>query len=363
MKESVPALKRFCAWLLAILMILSLAACGNEAAQEVIAPDEEIVETEDPAPEVQEEPAPEPEPEPEPQQPPASNSGGSDAPARPKIPQSEKAYLARINLTHCTVNVYTKDENGEYTVPVKAMICSTGYATPKAGTFYRLGNTWEWLRLKGNVYGHYVTQITGNILFHSVPYLRWGDPGSLEYWEFDKLGVKASQGCIRLLVSDAIWIYNNAWNIVGAEFYRDEDPGPFGKPTAPKISDNELCRDWDPTDPNPENPWHSYVAEEGEVTDPETEQGVEGEEVTPPAAEGETPAGDTPTEAPPAEEIPAEDDPAEEAPVETEGTTPPAAEETPAEGELTEGEGTEGESAEAPSAEHGNGGSEETPAA
>ena len=345
-----------------MLMILSLAACGNEPAEDVFAPDEEIEEVETPVEDTQEEPAPEVEPEPVPEEEPkpeqpTTNSGSTD-PAKPKIPQSEKAYLVRINLTHCTVNIYTKDENGEYTVPLKAMICSTGYATPGAGTFYRLGNTWEWLRLKGNVWGHYVTQITGNILFHSVPYLRWNDPASLEYWEFDKLGVKASQGCIRLLVSDAIWIYNNAWNIVGVEFYRDEDPGPFGKPTAPKISDNELCRDWDPTDPNPANPWHTYVAENGEeVLDPETGLPAEGEESTPvegaqsPVSEGEDTV-ETPVETPEGEQS------------EAEGTEPPAAAETPAEGDVTEGtEGVAGETAEETPAENTAENSEALPSA
>ena len=343
-------------------MILSLAACGNEPAEDVLAPDEEIEEVETPVEDTQEEPAPEVEPEPVPEEEPkpeqpTTNSGSTD-PAKPKIPQSDKAYLVRINLTHCTVNIYTKDENGEYTVPLKAMICSTGYATPGAGTFYRLGNTWEWLRLKGNVWGHYVTQITGNILFHSVPYLRWNDPASLEYWEFDKLGVKASQGCIRLLVSDAIWIYNNAWNIVGVEFYRDEDPGPFGKPTAPKISDNELCRDWDPTDPNPANPWHTYVAEnEEEVLDPETDLPAEGEESTPvegehpPVSEGEDTA-ETPAETPEGEQS------------EAEGTEPPATAEMPAEGDVTEGtEDAAGETAEETPAENTAEDSEALPSA
>lgn len=345
-----------------MLMILSLAACGSEPAEDVFAPDEEIEEVETPVEDTQEEPAPELEPEPVPEEEPkpeqpTTNSGSTD-PAKPKIPQSDKAYLVRINLTHCTVNIYTKDENGEYTVPLKAMICSTGYATPGAGTFYRLGNTWEWLRLKGNVWGHYVTQITGNILFHSVPYLRWNDPASLEYWEFDKLGVKASQGCIRLLVSDAIWIYNNAWNIVGVEFYRDEDPGPFGKPTAPKISDNELCRDWDPTDPNPANPWHTYVAEnEEEVLDPETDLPAEGEESTPvegehpPVSEGEDTA-ETPAETPEGEQS------------EAEGTESPAAAETPAEGDVTEGtEDAAGETAEETPAENTAEDSEALPSA
>lgn len=32
----------------------------------------------------------------------------------------------------------------------------------------------------------------------------------------------------------------------------------FGKPTAKKISDNETCRNWDPTDENEVNPWRFY---------------------------------------------------------------------------------------------------------
>ena len=32
----------------------------------------------------------------------------------------------------------------------------------------------------------YSTRIVRNILFHSVPYTKNGDPGSLEYWEYDK---------------------------------------------------------------------------------------------------------------------------------------------------------------------------------
>ena len=53
------------------------------------------------------------------------------------------------------------------------------------------------------------TQITGNILFHSVPYTEKYNNASLEYWEYDKLGTSASLGCIRLTVKNAKWIYDN----------------------------------------------------------------------------------------------------------------------------------------------------------
>lgn len=42
-------------------------------------------------------------------------------------------YAIKVNRAQNTVTIYEKDENGEYTVPVKAMICSTaraGHVTP-----------------------------------------------------------------------------------------------------------------------------------------------------------------------------------------------------------------------------------------
>lgn len=99
---------------------------------------------------------------------------------------SNKQYYIKVNYGANVVTVYTKDSEGQYTVPVKAMICSTGRATPRSGT-YAIKGRWRWLALVGGVYGQYCTQITGNILFHSVPYLKKGNPGSLEYWEYDKL--------------------------------------------------------------------------------------------------------------------------------------------------------------------------------
>ena len=71
-------------------------------------------------------------------------------------------------------------------MPYKAMLCSTGDSTPTTGT-YNIDYKYQWLGLVNNVYGQYCTRIFGNILFHSVPYLEYGDNATLEYWEYDKL--------------------------------------------------------------------------------------------------------------------------------------------------------------------------------
>lgn len=44
-------------------------------------------------------------------------------------------------------------------------------------------------------------------------------------------------------------------------FYSDSNPGPLGKPTESKISGNEKCRNWDPTDPDSANPWNKKQEE------------------------------------------------------------------------------------------------------
>lgn len=181
-------------------------------------------------------------------------------PAPQETDAAPASYYIKVNVTANTVTVYTLGESGEYDVPVKAMICSTGDDTPRYGVFHP-GWRLEWQNLFYGVFGQYVTQITGNILFHSVPYQVKFDKNSLEYWEFDKLGTSASAGCVRLQVKDAKWIYDRYFSIRAVEFYEDEDPGPLGKPTAPRISYDELRRGWDPSDPDPDNLWKMTVQE------------------------------------------------------------------------------------------------------
>ena len=137
------------------------------------------------------------------------------------------------------------------------MICSTGIATPNKGVF-NTSNKYEWRYLIGNVYGQYATRITGSILFHSVPYTKQ-DKSSLEYWEYDKLGQPVSKGCVRLTVEDAKWIYDYCKIGTQVEFYEDDSVIPSEKINKIQISQyNENLRNWDPTDPDKNNPWIEY---------------------------------------------------------------------------------------------------------
>ena len=170
---------------------------------------------------------------------------------------SSMPYYVKINIAQNVVNIYKKDENGDYSIPEKAILCSTGTYTPKPGKKFKLTSYRRtWNSMQGGVYAQYAVQVTGNILMHSVPYLKKNN-STLEYWEYDKLGEKASLGCIRMSTADAKWVYHNVWAGTIVEFYEDEDPGPLGKPEGIKISDNIECRNWDPTDYVEGNPWHA----------------------------------------------------------------------------------------------------------
>jgi len=172
-------------------------------------------------------------------------------------PVNPNKYYIKINYGAQVVTIYTKDKNGKYTVPVKACVCSTGAATPTSGV-YRMSWKATWGKLFGNVWGQYCTQIVGDILFHSVPYKK-AKKDTLVSAYYDRLGTKDSMGCIRLTTADARWIYYNCPSGTQVEFYSSSNPGPLGKPTAQKVSNAPgNLKNWDPTDPDPKNPWKNY---------------------------------------------------------------------------------------------------------
>ena len=171
-------------------------------------------------------------------------------------PTISTPYMIRVNRVFNTVTIYAYDQaTGSCTIPVKAMLCSVGPETP-AGVFHTFNRS-RWRPLYGNVYGQYVTDIVNDILFHSVPYFTQ-NPSDLEYEEFNKLGTSASLGCVRLSVKDVKWIYDYCPLGVTVEIYDDaQNPGPLGIPEQTKIDETSPNRGWDPTDPDPNNPWLS----------------------------------------------------------------------------------------------------------
>lgn len=117
-----------------------------------------------------------------------------------------------VDVANQVTSVYGRDENGEYTVPVRQMLCSTGMkATPSdVGDWVLNGRhaTWCIFPRWGNSYARYWTRINGSIAFHSPIYTAVSNT-AMKISSYNMLGQRASHGCIRLSVWDAKWIYDN----------------------------------------------------------------------------------------------------------------------------------------------------------
>lgn len=154
-------------------------------------------------------------------------------------------YYIKINKGTNVVTVYEQDGT-----PYTAFTCSIGYATP-IGTFHTPAK-YRWWVLDGPCYGQYCTRITGSILFHSVWYHQQ-TKNSQSYVQYNKLGTTASHGCCRLTVAASKWIYDNC--PLGTKvivFNGSSKDDPLGKPKTIKV---QGYSGWDPTDPDPDNPY------------------------------------------------------------------------------------------------------------
>ena len=130
---------------------------------------------------------------------------------RPSPTPAPAKYHLMVDVTNQLTSAYTYDENGEYTVLVREMICSTGtrrYPTPLGTTVMpRKRARWGYFPTWDS-HAQYLTRIDSANAFHSVLYYD-ADERLLAEESFDALGTAASHGCVRLLVSDAKWIYDN----------------------------------------------------------------------------------------------------------------------------------------------------------
>lgn len=132
-------------------------------------------------------------------------------PARPTPVPTPVPYAITVDVNNQVTLVYGRDENGGFTEPVKRMICSTGLkgSPSEVGEYTLTGRRARWAYFsKWGSHAQYWTRINSDIAFHSVIY-NSVDYMALSVKSYNRLGTRASHGCIRLLVSDAKWLYEN----------------------------------------------------------------------------------------------------------------------------------------------------------
>ncbi|MDR1001713.1 MAG: L,D-transpeptidase [Oscillospiraceae bacterium] len=154
-------------------------------------------------------------------------------------------YEITVYVGSQTVGVYRKDDDGKYSILEISFICSTGTVTnPTDYGTYKIMAQYRWRSLMEGSFGQFASEIGNGYLFHSVP----GDqkkPNAMSNAGYDRLGTRASHGCIRMCVRDAKWIYDNV--PVGTKVKVVTGKGPAGRPI-PKRNKAAKYSGWDPTD-------------------------------------------------------------------------------------------------------------------
>ena len=187
-------------------------------------------------------------------------------PAATPAPSKSIAVL-RVYKGSQTV-VAIRMEGGKETA-ARVMICSTGRTsglTPN-GTF-KIYAKYAYRQLQGAM-GQYCSRFNGGILFHSVPIDNGAKKMSvgksrMKISNYNKLGSMDSDGCVRLLVRDALWIYNNCPKGTRVEVVSGSSPfGTGSKPvlkSGPPYTSVDGQYGWDPTDPDSKNPYRNTTS-------------------------------------------------------------------------------------------------------
>ncbi len=115
--------------------------------------------------------------------------------------KSNTNYLILVNLTTHKVAIYSGSQYNW--TRIKYWSCSSGKEGKTPTGSYTIGAK---KLARGNSYtSWYCTAIVGNNLFHSVLY----QPGSKTQLKDGRLGLSISDGCIRLAIENAKYIYDN----------------------------------------------------------------------------------------------------------------------------------------------------------
>lgn len=118
--------------------------------------------------------------------------------------ESTTPYLINVNIKNQKTYVY-KGKTDNWSL-VKSFPCSTGIAgedTPSGSFSIKEKGDWFFSE-QYNQGGKYWSQITGDILFHSLPF----DKNKTTVVDYT-MSKPSSHGCIRLSIDDAKWIYTN----------------------------------------------------------------------------------------------------------------------------------------------------------
>ncbi|HBN82421.1 MAG TPA: hypothetical protein DDZ89_01110, partial [Clostridiales bacterium] len=161
-------------------------------------------------------------------------------------------YSIYLEKGSFTMTVYKKDENGDYTIPVRAFNTAVGRTAGRTpvGTFeiYKK-ERWHQFSYNGG-FAQYATSYYGNLFIHSPIYgLKEIDTMLAEF--YNEIGTNSTAGCLRTTSYASYWVYSYCPLGTPVMIVNGSPKGTISE-KPPKIPDVYMTTD--PTDPfNPDS--------------------------------------------------------------------------------------------------------------
>ena len=156
-----------------------------------------------------------------------------------------------VSLSDCTVTVIGYGTDGVGDIPMAKFVCSPGLPeTPTPTGTYYANKYGRWVPLMGPSWGQYGIHVVQGIFFHSVA-CTYQNVHNVPAYSYSLMGQPASHGCIRMLVGDIKWLYENVGSNTRTVITYSSAKSTvsyFSKPAVPPLRTTNGMN-WDPTDP------------------------------------------------------------------------------------------------------------------
>lgn len=177
------------------------------------------------------------------------------------LKQYADKYKIRIFFKEQYLGVFIdSDKSGDFKEMIMAFAVSTadtanGYKTP--GGSRQLGDKLTLGYMIDGSYGRYCTYIAENVMLHSMPSYHGTSNAGISAIDWNNLGSEASHGCVRMTYRDALWIYDMLPKGTPIDLLPDRGKLTGLPEKMPVLKMPENGPTWDPTDPDPLNPYVS----------------------------------------------------------------------------------------------------------
>lgn len=199
-------MKSFKSLMIAAFCALLALTCACQAPESAVDP-ADIIEIEEPtdSPEAVWTPAPAV------SETAAATGQPSPSPSPSSTPDDGLPYYLYVEKGSFTLTIYTKDENGDYTVVYATYRIAHGGNKTPAGKFTLTDNRERWHDFPDGGTVQYATKYEGHLYIHS-PLYATSDPTQLwpKYYDGEKgIGKESTGGCLRMVTEAAKFIYEN----------------------------------------------------------------------------------------------------------------------------------------------------------